>query len=86
MNIVPRTDKRVIYNILSILAVLGYAWVIYFWIKNFGIPMAREITNLSDMIEWWKYPKIEDQKKVFHKQRSDSEREVEKIIRKLFGK
>ena len=43
--------------------------------------------SLDDMGgKWWKYPKIEDQKKVFHKQRSDSEREVEKIIRKLFGK
>ena len=41
--------------------------------------MAREITNLSDIVEWWKSPKAEDQMKVFHKQRSKSEREVEKM-------
>tara|TARA_Y100001938_G_scaffold135153_1_gene196483 strand:+ start:137 stop:367 length:231 start_codon:yes stop_codon:yes gene_type:complete len=76
----------VIYNLLSILAVLGYGWVCYFWVVNFAIPMAREITNLSDIVEWWKYPKAEDQKTVFHKQRRKSEREVEKIIKKLYGK
>ena len=72
-----------IYSILSILAVLGYGWVCYFWVINFAIPMAKEITNMGDIIWWWKYPTVEEQKKALNAQQLEIAKQTEEILQKF---
>ena len=82
----PRTDKRVIYNLLSTLAVLGYGWVCYYWVVNFAIPIVKEITDMGDVIWWWKYPTVEEQKAALEEQSKEIERQTEEIIKRLQDK
>ncbi len=72
-----------IYNLLSILAVLGYGWVCYFWVINFAIPMAKEITDMGDIIWWWKYPTVEEQKKALNAQQLEIAKQTEEILQKF---
>ena len=73
------------YNILSILATAGYAWVVYFWIRHFAIPMAKEITDMGDIIWWWKHPTVEQQKAALEEQSEEIERQTKEIIKRLQG-
>ena len=72
-----------IYSILSILAVLGYGWVCYFWVINFAIPMTKEITDMGDIIWWWKYPTVEEQKKALNAQQLEIAKQTEEILQKF---
>ena len=45
--------------------------------------MAKEITNMGDIIWWWKYPTVEEQKKALNAQQLEIAKQTEEILQKF---
>ena len=45
--------------------------------------MAKEITDMGDIIWWWKYPTVEEQKKALNAQQLEIAKQTEEILQKF---